>query len=124
MLTGFFVKLKDHKVPVSIKEWLTLLEALQKDVISPSIDEFYYLSRAALVKDETNFDKFDLAFGEYFQGVEAVTGIELDIPLEWLLKQAELNLSSEEKAMIEAMGGWERLMETLKKRLEEQKARH
>src|SRR5215467_6119433 len=124
MLSGFFVKLKDHKIPVSIKEWLTLLEAMQKDVISPSIDEFYYLSRAALVKDEANFDKFDLAFGEYFQGVEAVTGIELDIPLEWLLKQAELNLSAEEKAMIEALGGWEKLMETLKKRLEEQKGRH
>src|SRR5215475_10616938 len=124
MLTGFFVKLKDHKVPVSIKEWLTLLEALQKDVISPSIDEFYYLSRIALVKDEQNFDKFDRAFGEYFQGVESVAGIELDVPLEWLLKQAELNLSEEEKAMIEAMGGWEKLMETLKKRLEEQKGRH
>jgi len=124
MLSGFFVKLKDHKIPVSIKEWLTLLEAMQKDVISPSIDEFYYLSRTALVKDEANFDKFDRAFGEYFQGVEAVTGAELDIPLEWLLKQAELNLSPEEKAMIEAMGGWEKLMETLKKRLEEQKGRH
>src|SRR5215831_8689628 len=124
MLTGFFVKLKDHKVPVSIKEWLTLLEALKKDVISPSIDEFYYLSRTALVKDEQNFDKFDRAFGEYFQGVESIAGIELDVPLEWLLKQAELNLSEEEKAMIEAMGGWEKLMETLKKRLEEQKARH
>ena len=124
MLSGFFVKLKDHKIPVSIKEWLTLLEALRKDVISPSIDEFYYLSRAALVKDENNFDKFDRAFGEYFQGVESVAGIELDVPLEWLLKQAELNLSPEEKAMIEAMGGWEKLMETLKKRLEEQKGRH
>jgi len=124
MLTGFFVKLKDHKVPVSIKEWLTLLEALQKDVISPSIDEFYYLSRTALVKDESNFDKFDRAFGEYFQGVESIAGIELDVPLEWLLKQVELNLSDEEKAMIEAMGGWEKLMETLKKRLEEQKGRH
>jgi uncharacterized protein with von Willebrand factor type A (vWA) domain len=124
MLTGFFLKLKDHKLPVSIKEWLTLLEAMQKNVISPSIDEFYYLSRTALVKDEANFDKFDRAFGEYFQGVESVAGMELDVPLEWLLKQAELNLSPEEKAMIEAMGGWEKLMETLKKRLEEQKGRH
>jgi hypothetical protein len=124
MLIDFFLKLKSHKLPVSIKEYLTLLEAMQKDVISPSIDEFYYLSRAALVKDEQNFDKFDRAFGEYFQGVESVAGIELDVPLEWLLKQAELNLSEEEKAMIEAMGGWEKLMETLKKRLEEQKARH
>jgi uncharacterized protein with von Willebrand factor type A (vWA) domain len=120
MLTDFFLKLKSHKLPVSIKEWLTLLEAMQKNVISPSIDEFYYLSRTALVKDEANFDKFDRAFGEYFQGVESVAGLEL----EWLLKQAELNLSDEEKAMIEAMGGWEKLMEALKKRLEEQKGRH
>ncbi len=124
MLSGFFVKLKDHKIPVSIKEWLTLLEAMQKDVISPSIDEFYYLSRTTLVKDEQNFDKFDRAFGEYFKGIESVAGVEFDVPLEWLLKQAELNLSPEEKAMIEAMGGWDKLMEALKKRLEEQKGRH
>jgi len=124
MLTDFFLKLKSHKLPVSIKEWLTLLEALQKNVISPSIDEFYTLSRTILVKDEANFDKFDRAFGEYFQGVESVAGLELDFPLEWLLKQAELNLSDEEKAMIEAMGGWEKLMETLKRRMEEQKGRH
>jgi hypothetical protein len=124
MLTEFFLKLKSYKLPVSIKEWLTLLEAMQKNVISPSIDEFYYLSRTALVKDENNFDKFDRAFGEYFQGIESIAGAELDVPLEWLLKQAELNLSPEEKAMIEALGGWEKLMETLKKRLEEQKGRH
>ena len=124
MLSGFFVKLKDHKIPVSIKEWLTLLEAMQKDVISPSIDEFYCLSRTALVKDEQNFDKFDRAFGEYFKGIESIAGIEFDVPLEWLLKHAELNLSPEEKAMIESLGGWEKLMEALKKRLEEQKGRH
>ena len=124
MLSGFFVKLKDHKIPVSIKEWLTLLEAMQKGVISPSIDEFYCLSRTALVKDEQNFDKFDRAFGEYFKGIESIAGIEFDVPLEWLLKHAELNLSPEEKAMIGALGGWEKLMEALKKRLEEQKGRH
>ena len=124
MLSGFFVKLKDHKIPVSIKEWLTLLEAMQKDVISPSIDEFYYLSRITLVKDEQNFDKFDRAFGEYFKGIESIAGVEFDVPLEWLLKQAELNLSPEEKALIEALGGWDKLMEALKKRLEEQKGRH
>jgi uncharacterized protein with von Willebrand factor type A (vWA) domain len=124
VLSGFFLKLKDHKVPVSIKEWLTLMEAMQKGVISPSIDQFYYLSRTTLVKDEQNFDKFDRAFGEFFKGIEALAGVELDVPLEWLLKQAELNLSEEEKAMIEALGGWDKLMETLKKRLEEQKARH
>jgi uncharacterized protein with von Willebrand factor type A (vWA) domain len=124
MLTEFFLKLKSHKLPVSIKEYLTLLEAMKKNVISPSIDEFYYLSRMTLVKDENNFDKFDRAFGEYFQGVESIAGIEFDVPLEWLLKQAELNLSPEEKAMIESLGGWEKLMETLKKRLEEQQGRH
>ena len=124
MLINFFLKLKGRKVPVSIKEWLTLMEGMQKNVISPSIDEFYYLSRAALVKDESHFDKFDIAFGEFFQGIESLAGVEFDVPLEWLLKQAELNLSPEEKAMIEALGGWDKLMEVLKKRLEEQKGRH
>ena len=124
MLIDFFLKLKSHKLPVSIKEYLTLLEAMDRKVIGPGIDDFYYLSRATLVKDESNFDKFDRAFAEYFQGVESIAGIELDVPLEWLLKQAELNLSPEEKAMIESMGGWEKLMEALKRRLEEQKARH
>jgi uncharacterized protein with von Willebrand factor type A (vWA) domain len=76
------------------------------------------------VKDEQNFDKFDRAFAEYFKGIEAIAGAEFDVPLEWLLKQAELNLSAEEKAMIEALGGWDKLMEELKKRLEEQKGRH
>ena len=124
MLIDFFLKLKSHKLPVSIKEYLTLLEAMDRKVIGPSIDDFYYLSRATLVKDESNFDKFDRAFGEYFKGIESIGGAEFDVPLEWLLKQAELNLSPEEKAMIEAMGGWDKLMETLKKRLEEQKGRH
>jgi uncharacterized protein with von Willebrand factor type A (vWA) domain len=124
MLTGFFFKLKDYKLPVSIKEYLMLLEAMQKGVISPSIEEFYYLARTSLVKDEAHFDKFDRAFGEYFRGVESLAGTEIDVPLEWLLKQAELHLSPEEKARIEALGGLEKLMETLKKRLEEQKGRH
>src|SRR5258706_292347 len=124
MLTGFFLKLKSARLPVSIKEWLALLQAMQKDVISPSIDEFYYLSRMTLVKDEQNFDKFDRAFGEYFKGIDSVAGVELDVPLEWLLKQAELTFWPEEKAMMEAMGDWEKLMEALKKRLEEQKGRH
>jgi uncharacterized protein with von Willebrand factor type A (vWA) domain len=124
MLTGFFFKLKDHKLPVSIKEYLMLLEAMQKGVISPSIEDFYYLARTSLVKDEAHFDKFDRAFGAYFRGVESLAGTEIDVPLEWLLKQAELHLSPEEKARIEALGGLERLMETLKKRLEEQKGRH
>ena len=124
MLTGFLLKLKAAKVPVSIKEWLVLMEGLRAGVTGPSIEEFYYLARTALVKDEANFDKFDRAFGEYFRGVETLLGAEADIPLEWLLKQAELNLSPEEKALVESLGGWEKLMETLRKRLEEQKGRH
>jgi uncharacterized protein len=124
MLIDFFLKLKSHKLPVSIKEYLTLLEAMGKDVIGPSIDEFYYLSRAALVKDEANFDKFDRAFGEFWQGVETIPGIETEIPLEWLLKQVELHLTEEQKEEIAALGGWEKLMETLRQRLEEQKGRH
>ena len=111
------------KLPVSIKEYLTLLEAIKASVIGPSIDEFYYLSRTALVKDEANFDKFDRAFAAFFKGVELLAGISQEIPLEWLLKQVELELSAEEKAEIAAMG-WDKLMETLKKRLEEQKGRH
>ncbi len=124
MLIDFFLKLRSAKVPVTTKEYLMLIEGMQKGVVNSSIDQFYYFSRTCLVKDEANFDKFDRAFGEYFKGVEAIAGIEADIPLEWLRKQAELNLSPEEKARIEAMGGWEKLMETLKKRLEEQKGRH
>jgi len=124
VLIDFFLKLKSHKLPVSIKEYLTLLEAMDKGVIGPSVDDFYYLSRAALVKDETNFDKFDRAFAEFWQGVETIPGIEAQIPLEWLLKQVELTLSEEEKKQIQALGGWEKLMETLKQRLEEQKGRH
>ena len=124
MLAGFFLKLKDRNIPVSIKEYLTLIEGLKKGVISPSVDEFYYFARTALVKDESNFDKFDRAFGEFFKGVENLTGGTPDIPLEWLMKQAELHLTPEEKALIESMGGWDKLMETLKQRLAEQKGRH
>jgi hypothetical protein len=124
VLIDFFLKLKSHKLPVSIKEYLTLLEAMDKKVIGPSIDEFYYLSRIALVKDEANFDKFDRAFSEFWEGVETIPGMEAQVPLEWLLKQVELNLTAEEKKQIEALGGWDKLMETLKQRLEEQKGRH
>ena len=124
MLIDFFLKLKSHRLPVSIKEYLTLLEALKRGVIGPSVDEFYYLSRAALVKDESNYDKFDRAFGEFWQGVQTIPGIESRIPLEWLLKQVELTLSEQEKSEIQALGGWEKLMETLRQRLEEQKGRH
>src|SRR5258707_15518043 len=124
MLIDFFLKLKSHKLPVSIKEYLTLLEAMEKNVIGPSVDDFYFLSRTALVKDEANYDKFDRAFAEFWQGVDTIPGIEAQIPLEWLLKQVERTLSEEEKKQIAALGGWEKLMETLKQRLEEQKGRH
>src|SRR5258706_15883078 len=96
---------------------------MERKVIGPSVDDFYYLSRIALVKDEANFDKFDRAFAEFWQGVETIPGIEAQIPLEWLLKQVELTLSEEEKQQIMALGGWDKLMETLKQRLEEQKGR-
>jgi uncharacterized protein len=124
VLTDFFFRLKAGKLPVSIKEFLTLLEALDKGVIGPSVDDFYYLARTALVKDETHFDKFDRVFGEYFQGVESIELGEFDVPEEWLRKLKELKLSPEEMAAIEAMGGLDKLLETLKQRLQEQKERH
>ena len=137
MLIDFFYTLRSAKLTVSVKEFLTLLEALQKGVVGPNaaapldgadstgykIDDFYYLSRTTLVKDEKNYDKFDLAFASYFKGVEAIADFTRDIPLEWLRKNLELNLSPEERAKIEKMG-WDELMETLKKRFEEQKERH
>ncbi len=125
MLIEFFLKLKEGSVPVSVREFLTLLEALQKRVVSGSLDDFYYLSRACLVKDEKHFDRFDRVFSEYFKGiVQAPDELLAQIPEEWLRKQAEKLLSDEEKALIESLGGWDKLMETLRKRLEEQKGRH
>ncbi len=129
MLIDFFYTLRSAKLPVSVKEYLTLLEAVKEGVVGPvsqdgyKIDDFYFLSRTALVKDEKHFDKFDRAFAAYFKGVEMVADFTQDIPLEWLRKNLELELSPEEKAKIEAMG-WDELMETLKKRFEEQKERH
>jgi uncharacterized protein len=129
MLIDFFYTLRSAKLPVSVKEYLTLLEAVKEGVVGPAsddgykIDDFYYLSRTALVKDEKHFDKFDRAFAAYFKGVEMIADFTKEIPLEWLRKNLELELSPEEKAKIEAMG-WDELMETLKKRFEEQKERH
>jgi len=123
MLTDFFFTLRAAKLPVSVKEYLTLLEALKEGVIGPSIDDFYFLARTTLVKDESLFDKFDRAFSAYFKGVEMLTDFGREIPLEWLQKILEKELSPEEKAAIEKMG-WDELMDTLKKRLEEQKERH
>ncbi len=124
MLIDFFFSLRHAKLPVSVKEYLTMLEALRAQVISPSIDEFYYLSRMTLVKDEKHFDKFDQTFAAYFQGVNSLIDWKSDIPLDWLQKTLERELSPEEKAKIEAMGGLDKLMERLKQLLEEQKEKH
>ncbi|ALD90154.1 VWA containing CoxE family protein [Cupriavidus gilardii CR3] len=124
MLIDFFFSLRHAKLPVSVKEYLTMLEALKAQVIAPSIDEFYYLSRMTLVKDEKHFDKFDQTFAAYFKGVENLVDWKSDIPLDWLQKTLERELSPEEKAKIEAMGGLDKLMEHLKQLLEEQKEKH
>ncbi|MGA7714074.1 MAG: VWA domain-containing protein [Rhizomicrobium sp.] len=125
MFFQFFDELREAKIPVTLKEYLALMEALSKDVIATRLDDFYYLSRAILVKDEKNLDKFDRVFGHVFQGLEALDASLLaQIPEEWLRAQTEKFLSEEDKKLIESLGGWEKLMETLKQRLEEQKKRH
>lgn len=125
MFIDLFYKLRQGGLPVSITEYLSLLSALDKQVTSVDIDEFYYLARTSLVKDESLFDRFDQIFGAHFQGLETlVDSIMGEIPEEWLQMQSMLNLSEEEKQQIEAMGGWEKLMETLRERLQEQKERH
>lgn len=129
MFIPFFLKLKEAKIPVTLREFLTLLEGLKRGLATFDVEEFYYLSRAALVKDERHLDRFDQVFSEVFKGVERVGGgteeiNKVELPEEWLQKLAEKNLSEEDKKLIESMGGWEKLMETLKKRLEEQHKRH
>lgn len=125
MLVPFFFKLREAGVPVSITEFLALLEALQARVANASAEDFYYLSRACLVKDERHFDRFDRAFAAYFKGAEDLfEAVMAKIPEEWLRRMAERMLSEEEKAKIQSLGGWDKLIETLKKRLEEQKERH
>jgi uncharacterized protein len=123
MLIDFFFTLKDAKVPVSIKEFLVLLEALDKQVIGPSLDDFYFLSRTTLVKDEANFDKFDKAFGAYFHGVDTLFEKHPEIPLDWLMKRLQRELTPEQKAAIEKFG-YDKLMDRLKQLLDEQKGRH
>ena len=125
MFVTFFHDLKAAGVPVSLREYLTLMEAMQADLASRQVEDFYYLSRATLVKDERNLDKFDRVFGHAFKGLELLSdGIEAEIPAEWLKKLADKYLTEEEKKQIEAMGGLDKLLETLKKRLAEQKGRH
>ncbi|RZL09253.1 MAG: VWA domain-containing protein [Rubrivivax sp.] len=123
MLIDFFFALRSARLPVTIPEYLGLLEAIKAGVIGPSMDEFYHLARMSLVKNETHFDKFDRAFSTYFGGKIASVDLTKDIPLEWLRKNLERQLSPEEKAAIEAMG-WDKLMDRLKELLEEQKERH
>ncbi|MEF3067448.1 vWA domain-containing protein [Pandoraea apista] len=124
MLIDFFYTLRAAKLPVSVKEYLTLLEALQRQVIAPSLDEFYYLARLSLIKDEKHYDKFDQAFGTYFKGVQQVVDASGEVPLEWLKKRMQRELSPEDKARIQALGGIDKLMERLKQLFEEQKGRH
>ena len=124
MLVDFFFKLREYRVPSSLRELLDLLKAMQKGVIFANIEDFYFLSRTTLVKDESQYDKFDRAFADYFEGVQSLDLFGKEIPEEWLRKQIERHLSEEEKAEIEAMGGLDELMKTLKQRLEEQQKRH
>ncbi|NOR36559.1 MAG: VWA domain-containing protein [Woeseiaceae bacterium] len=125
MLIPFFYLLRDGGMKPSITELLTLLEAMKKGVAGQSVDDFYYLSRACLVKDESKLDLFDRIFAAYFKGVEdSLTDLMTDVPEEWLRHQAELFLSEEERARIETMGGFEELMKALQERLDEQDERH
>src|ERR671928_1165286 len=124
MFVTFFHELKAAGVPVTLREYLTLMEAMEKDLAGRRVEDFYYLSRAALIKDERNLDKFDRVFGHVFKGLELMSDLPAaEIPAEWLKKLAEKYLTEEEKKQIEAMG-WDKLMETLRKRLEEQQGRH
>ena len=130
MLLPFFTALRDARVPVSLKEWLFLMEAMDKRVLTAGtrVEDFYHLSRAVLIKDEKHYDRFDQVFGKVFKGLETVgAGEEPDIggvPEDWLKLLNEKYLTDEQKAEIEALGGFEKLMETLKQRLEEQHDRH
>ena len=117
--------LKEERLPVSFTELFSLLECLKKNIIFGNVDDFYHLSRLCLVKDEKNFDKFDVAFAKYFENIQIIDEMALyQIPDEWLRKQLESMLSDEEKAQIEALGGLEKLMEEFRKRMEEQGKRH
>jgi uncharacterized protein with von Willebrand factor type A (vWA) domain len=125
MFAGFIQALRRESVPVSLTEYLTLLGALQAGVVSLDVEDFYFLARASLVKDERHIDRFDRVFAQHFEGLAAINGdVTADIPEEWLRKLAERFLTPEEMAAVESLGGWDKLMETLKQRLEEQKGRH
>lgn len=125
MLIPFFYMLRDAGMKTSITELLTLHEAMQKGLAGQSVDDFYFLARSALVKDEAHLDRFDRIFGTYFKGIDdSLSDLFEDIPEEWLRAQAELTLSEDERAQIEAMGGFDALMKALQERLDEQDERH
>ncbi len=125
MLIDFFFALRKAGLAVTITEYLALLEALQARLVSPSVDEFYYLARLVLIKDETRYDRYDRAFAGYMAGMESVPDpLTAQVPEEWLRRQAELLLDEKDKQQIRALGGWDALMETLKQRLSEQTSRH
>lgn len=125
MLINFFMTLKKERLPVSFTELFSLLECLKQNIIFANVEDFYYLSRMCFVKDEKNFDKFDIAFGKYFENIDAINDLAMyQIPDDWLRKQMESMLSDEEKVKIEALGGLDKLMEEFRKRIEEQQKRH
>ncbi|TWB40522.1 vWA domain-containing protein [Nitrospirillum pindoramense] len=130
MFSTFFFQLRQARIPVTLREYLALMEAMSAHVAGYSVEDFYHLSRTILVKDERNLDRFDIVFGQVFKGLEGAAGGEggevaaRDLPEEWLRKLAERHLTDEEKAQIRALGGWEKLMETLAQRLKEQQGRH
>ncbi|WP_417253031.1 vWA domain-containing protein [Celeribacter sp.] len=128
MFLPFFETLRHEGVPVSLREFLSFLEAMKAGLARYDIEEFYILARVTMVKDERHLDRFDRAFSKTFQGLDEISSDQvlnaLDLPEDWLRKEMEKHLSPEEMAEIEALGGFEKLMETLKKRLEEQKSRH
>ena len=125
MFVEFFLALKEARIPVTLREFLVLLEAMKRKVVSFNVDDFYFLSRSSLVKDERNLDKFDQVFGSCFEGLEFGQDLfETGIPEDWLQKLAERVMTTEEMAEIKSLGGWEKLMETLRERLAEQNKRH
>ncbi len=128
MLLSFFLQLKAEKLPVTLREYLSLIEGMKQGLADFDVDAFYFLARTCLVKDERHIDRFDRVFASHFRGLQAVSGeagVEAsELPEEWLRRLAEKHLTEEEKRLIETLGGFEKLMETLRKRLEEQKGRH
>ena len=125
MFVAFFHELKTAGVPVTLREYLTLMEAMEKDLAGRRVEDFYYLARAALVKDERNLDKFDRVFGHVFKGLELMSEtLTPEIPAAWLKRLAEKYLTEEEKRAIDAIGGLDKLLELLRQRMKEQKGRH